>query len=161
MSKVLWVFIQSFKIRGKEKKKKPYCFVECVSYGVLVCFFCTGNSKRCVGRAVYRFSYGERKGIDDFALATQHRGIKRLKAVFLRQPAARIPRTVFIHRLAPPARGIPASANEWAAEWAGLAGPTNRKRALRSGRSRTVAPPSRTSTPFFLRCGRRDVARVT
>lgn len=33
MSKVLWVFIQSFKIRGKKKAKQTFCFVECVSEG--------------------------------------------------------------------------------------------------------------------------------
>lgn len=82
--------------------------------------------------------------------------------MFPYERAARIARTAFIHRRAPPARGLPASANEWAAERAGLAGPANHKRALGAvgGASRWPRLP-RTRTPFFLRCGRRDVARVT
>lgn len=54
MSKVLWVFIQSFKIRGK-KKAKRFVLLNVFQRGVVVFFFCTGNSKRCLGRAVYRF----------------------------------------------------------------------------------------------------------
>lgn len=78
MSKVLWVFIQSFKIRGKKKAKQTFCFVECVSEGGGGLFFLYWELKTVPWpSSLPIFSYGEGNGIDDVAFAMQHRGTKR------------------------------------------------------------------------------------
>lgn len=78
MSKVLWVFIQSFKIREKKKPNKRFVLLNVFQRGVVVFFFLYWELKTVPWpSSLPIFSYGEGNGIDDVAFAMQHRGTKR------------------------------------------------------------------------------------